>query len=223
MPNNAATCAHSCVDCGMLSCCTGKDKYPDFCLTTAMTDEELDSLLTLYEEPENHEVMTNAALVEYEGYGRLTRVEETIEFAKKMGFHKLGIATCGGLIQESRMLARILRANGFEVYSVICKSGAIPKTTVGIEKKCEAVGVQMCNPIYQARALNRAGTELNIVMGLCVGHDSLFYKYIDGLTTTMVVKDRATGHNPVAAIYGARGYFRSRLFPGEDGVGPAKN
>ena len=79
----------------------------------------------------------------------------------------------------------------------------------------------MCNPIYQARALNRAGTELNIVMGLCVGHDSLFYKYIDGLTTTLVVKDRATGHNPVAVLYGARGYFRSRLFPDEQsGSGP---
>ena len=99
---------------------------------------------------------TNAALVEYEGYGRLSRVEETMLFAKKMGFHKLGIATCGGLIQESRMLARILRANGFEVYSVICKAGAIKKTTVGIDPKCESVGVQMCNPIYQARALNRA-------------------------------------------------------------------
>lgn len=211
------TRAQSCMDCGLLTCCTEKGDYPDFCLTTAIDEKELDALLELYHDPENHEVMTNAALVEYEGYGRLTRVEETMEFAKKMGFRKIGIATCGGLIQESRMLARILRANGFEVYGVICKSGAIKKTSVGIDPRCEAVGAQMCNPIYQARALNRAGTELNIVMGLCVGHDSLFYKYIDGLTTTMVVKDRATGHNPVAPLYGARGYFRSRLFPNENG------
>ena len=214
-------CSRSCVDCGFLKCCTEKGSYPDYCLTSCIDDRELDTLMDLYNDPENHEVMTNAALVEYEGYGRLSRVEETMLFAKKMGFHKLGIATCGGLIQESRMLARILRANGFEVYSVICKAGAIKKTTVGIDPKCESVGVQMCNPIYQARALNRAGTELNIVMGLCVGHDSLFYKYIDGLTTTLVVKDRATGHNPVAVLYGARGYFRSRLFPDEQsGSGP---
>lgn len=41
--------------------------------------------------------MVQAADVEYEGYGRLTRVEETIEFAKRMGFKKIGIATCVGL------------------------------------------------------------------------------------------------------------------------------
>jgi uncharacterized metal-binding protein len=222
MENPSQACSHSCVDCGFLKCCTEKGTYPDFCLTTPLLDEaHKKELMSLYDQPENHEVMVNAALVEYEGYGRLTRVEETMLFAKKMGFHRLGIATCGGLIQESRMLARILRANGFEVYSVICKAGAIKKTEVGIDEKCNAVGEQMCNPIYQAMALNLAKTELNIVMGLCVGHDSLFYRYIEGLTTTMVVKDRATGHNPVAPIYGARGYFRSRLFPGENsGSGP---
>ena len=49
-------------------------------------------------------------------------------------------------------------------------------------------------------------------MGLCVGHDSLFYKYAEGLTTTMVVKDRVTGHNPVAAIYNAESYYKKKLF-----------
>ena len=70
----------------------------------------------------------------------------------------------------------------------------------------------MCNPVLQAKLLNEAKTDLNIVMGLCVGHDALFYKYVEGLTTTLVVKDRVTGHNPVAAIYNAESYYKKKLF-----------
>lgn len=208
----------SCVACGSLKCCSGRGEYPDACMTSRIDEEDYSALMELYEEPENYQVMTNAALVEFEGYCRLSRVEETMLFAKKMGFHKLGIATCGGLLQESRILARILRANGFEVCSVICKAGAIKKSAVGIDPKCESVGVPMCNPIYQARALNRAKTELNIVIGLCVGHDSLFYKYAEALTTTLVTKDRVTGHNPAAVLYNANGYYHDKLFPADHSV-----
>lgn len=102
---------------------------------------------------------------------------------------KLGIATCVGLLNESRTLARIFRDNGFEVYGIACKAGAQKKTSVGIPEECNAVGVNMCNPILQAKMLNEAGTELNVVVGLCVGHDSLFYKYSDALCTTAVTKD----------------------------------
>lgn len=68
----------------------------------------------------------------------------------------------------------------------------------------------MCNPIMQAKILNEQATDLNIVMGLCVGHDSLFYKYSEALTTTLVTKDRVLGHNPAAALYTAESYY-SRL------------
>ncbi len=129
-----------------------------------------------------------------------------------MGFKKIGIATCVGLIRETRMLTKILRHHGFEVYGIACKVGAQPKTSVGIREECCAVGANMCNPILQAKLLNAAKTDLNIVMGLCVGHDSLFYKYAEGLTTTMVVKDRVTGHNPAAAIYNAESYYQKKLF-----------
>ena len=134
-------------------------------------------------------------------------------YARKMGFKKLGIATCVGLIQEARMLAKILRYNGFEVYGAACKVGVQKKTDVGIPERCNAIGPNMCNPILQAKLLNAAETELNIVVGLCVGHDSLFYKYSDALVTTAVTKDRVTGHNPVAALYGADFYFKKRMFP----------
>ena len=69
----------------------------------------------------------------------------------------------------------------------------------------------MCNPVAQAKALERAGTEFNIVLGLCVGHDSLFFKYAHTMTTVLAVKDRVTGHNPLAAVYNSEGYFKTRL------------
>ena len=202
----------SCGDCGVTNCNLGDKNYPAFCLTTHLDEKIKEEAMEAYNEPDNHNVMVQAADVEYEGYGRLTRVEETIEFAKRMGFKKIGIATCVGLIRETRMLTKILRHHGFEVYGIACKVGAQPKTSVGIREECCAVGANMCNPILQAKLLNEAKTDLNIVMGLCVGHDSLFYKYAEGLTTTMVVKDRVTGHNPVAAIYNAESYYQKELF-----------
>lgn len=202
----------SCGDCGVTSCNTGDGRYPAFCQTTHLDDNLLEEAMEAYGEETNHQLMVMAADVEYEGYGRLTRVEETIEFAKRMGFRKIGIATCVGLIRETRMLTKILRQHGFEVYGVACKVGAQPKTSVGIKEECCSVGANMCNPVLQAKLLNRERTDLNIVVGLCVGHDSLFYKYAEGLTTTMVVKDRVTGHNPAAVLYNAESYYKKKLF-----------
>ena len=116
------------------------------------------------------------------------------------------------LLEESRVLARILRLNGFEVYSVACKTGAMLKTDIGLDPKytCKSGNV-MCNPILQAKLMNREKVDLNIVMGLCCGHDSLFYKYAEGLTTTLVVKDRVLGNNPVQVLYQTRSYYRRLL------------
>lgn len=198
----------SCIDCGMVNCDVGNKAYPNFCLTTENGDPELmDAAIKEYDDEENKRIMLNAAEVEYEFYCKMTRVEETIEFAKRMNYHKLGIATCVGLINESRTLAQILRSHGFEVFGVACKAGAVEKTEVGIPEECKAVGVNMCNPIHQAMRLNKEETDLNILMGLCVGHDRLFYKYSKAPVTTLVVKDRVLGHNPAAALYTANSYY----------------
>ena len=91
------------------------------------------------------------------------------------------------------------------------------KSLVGIDEDCKAVGANMCNPILQAKHLNRVGTDLNILVGLCVGHDSMFYKYAEGLTTTLVAKDRVTGHNPAAPLYQLDGYYKRLLTPAGEG------
>ena len=204
------TC-RSCIDCGVTACSKGEGTYPAFCPTEHPDEPLLKEALDRYQEPENHAIMCNAADIEYEFYGRYTRVEETVEFAKRMGYQKIGIATCVGLITESRILARILRKNGFEVYGIGCKAGAVDKTEVGIRPECREVGPNMCNPIFQALTLNREGTQLNIIMGLCVGHDCLFTKYSEAPVTTLVAKDRVLAHNTVGALYNTCSYYKRLL------------
>ncbi len=199
----------SCIDCHVINCRRGEEgKYPDFCLTTNVPEEVQEHAMALLREPENNRIAVAAAEVETEGYCKRTRVEEVIQFARKIGAKKLGIATCAGLAEESRILAKILRTNGFEVYGAVCKVGAHPKVSIGIPKECEATGVNMCNPVLQALSLNEAHTDLNLIMGLCVGHDSLFIKYSDALVTSVVTKDRVLGHNPCVALYQADKYYK---------------
>ena len=175
--------------------------------------KELEEIKKLYlEDEENNKVSVISAEIEAEFYCRYTRVEEIIEFSKRMGFHKIGIATCIGLIEESRIFAQILRKNGFEPYAALCKAGAFNKTDIGVRKEYTTqVGNALCNPIMQAKLLEKAGTDFNVVVGLCVGHDSLFYKYTHTLTTTLVTKDRVLAHNPVGALYQTKAYYKKLM------------
>jgi uncharacterized metal-binding protein len=88
----------------------------------------------------------------------------------------------------------------------------VPKETLGIKKEQKINGPDswetMCNPIAQAKILNAQGTDFNIAVGLCVGHDSLFFKHADALTTVLVAKDRVLGHNPAAGLYLSMSYYR---------------
>lgn len=201
----------SCVDCGTQNCKHKDKSYPEFCLTTHLDSVDWEWAMECYKENQNHAVMVASAEVECEGYCQWTRVQEIMEFSRKIGAKKIGIAYCIGLQNEARVFAAILRKNGFVPYAVICKVAGKPKTSVGIPAKCEEIGAAMCNPVLQARLLNKAHTDLNVVIGLCVGHDSLFYRYSDAYVTTLVTKDRVTGHNPAAALYTARSYYRKKL------------
>ena len=208
----------SCVDCGMLNCESGNTYYPEFCLTTALSRDAIEKVRQIYEEDENNRVSVVSAQIENEFYLKYTRVEELIEFARRMDYSRIGIATCVGLINESRTLARILRKNGFEVYGAVCKVGAFNKTDIGVAEKDTTVsGPIMCNPIMQAEILNAQNTDLNVVVGLCIGHDSLFYKYSKALVTTLIAKDRVLAHNPVGALYQTGSYY-SKLIKTDQNV-----
>lgn len=199
---------------------------PRFC-PTKNKETEARVALEKYRDPETMRFARAASLQEAECYVRReedpfilrptkTRVEETIEFARKMGYRKLGVAFCAGLFTEGRTFVQILEKHGFEVVSVCCKVGAVPKEFLGLaEHEKVKVGKYdtMCNPITQAEILNQAGTEFNILVGLCVGHDSLFLKHSKALVTVLVAKDRVLGHNPVGALYGAKVYFQRLMNP----------
>jgi uncharacterized metal-binding protein len=140
------------------------------------------------------------------------RIIETIEFAHKMGFQRLGYVFCIGLRKEAKVVEKLFASEGFEVVSAVCKLGRTPKESIGIrdDQKIRVGSFEsMCNPIAQAFVLNEEQTEFNIVMGLCVGHDSLFLKYSDAPCTVLAAKDRLLGHNPLAAIYTIDSYYRS--------------
>ncbi|MDD2540224.1 MAG: DUF1847 domain-containing protein [Desulfuromonadaceae bacterium] len=142
---------------------------------------------------------------------RWTRVEDTIAFAKLMGYKKIGMATCIGLLDEADRLSKILTAQGFEPVSVCCKAGSIDKLELGLaesDKVRPGTFEPACNPIAQAEICNRMGTDINVIVGLCVGHDMLFNKHSKAPVTTLIVKDRVTGHNPVAVLYGQNFYYK---------------
>jgi len=147
--------------------------------------------------------------IEREFYCKLTRVEELLEFAKRMGFKRIGIAFCVGLFEETRTLAEIIESNGFEVFSVACKVGAVDKAELNIEKMKQELLEASCNPVGQAEVLNEVETDMNIIVGLCVGHDMLFQMHSRAPVTTLIVKDRVLAHNPAGALYS--NYYRRRL------------
>ena len=184
---------------------------PGFC-PSKVDDEGVAGAAAQYHDPFVRKVAQASALVEAEGYCKWTRVEEIVQLAKRLGFRKLGIATCISFVDLARTLSAVFESHGFEVASVACKNGGVPKEALGLadEQKIRPGTYEaMCNPVSQAELLNRAGCELNVVLGLCVGHDSLFFRHAAGLATTLVAKDRVLAHNPVGALQLADTYYSS--------------
>ncbi|THB72347.1 MAG: DUF1847 domain-containing protein [Desulfobulbaceae bacterium] len=203
-------------------CRTEDGKHPDNCPTVVM--EELSAeILEEYNKEAIREFARQASVQEKDGYrnrelgyGKVRpgkpRIEEILDFIGKMGYRKIGMAFCMGLRKEAAMVEKLFASRDLEVVSAICKVGRAPKETLdlGSEERI-AVGEfeSMCNPILQAALLNEAKTEFNVLLGLCVGHDSLFFKYAEAPCTVLAVKDRVTGHNPLAAVYTLDSYYRA--------------
>ena len=205
------TCSH----CAAAACATGsRENLPKNC--PMLDAETMESCLERYREDGVAAFFRAAAAVEAEGYCQWPRLREIGEFCRKMGYRRVGVAFCIGLKREAGVVVDVLRRFGPEVDSVVCKTGGVDKARVGIDKEqyIRPGGFEaMCNPIAQAEFLNRAGTEFNVALGLCVGHDSLFFKHSAAPVTVLVAKDRALAHNPAGAIYCAGTYFKDRLAP----------
>jgi uncharacterized metal-binding protein len=211
MPKKKLTCS----DCGTLNCYRREKQFPPFCQTLTAPPKLVKKVVARYRGRGVDARMARAA-AEVEGtyYGKLTRVEEIIAFANRIGAKKIGIATCIGLSSETKVFVKILETHGLQAHTVLCKVGSIDKTEIGIPDSLKVKpGCQesLCNPILQAELLNEQKTDLNVIVGLCVGHDSLFIKHSSAPVTTLITKDRVLGHNPAAALYTSSFYY-TRLF-----------
>lgn len=195
---------------------TDKEKLPSFC---PMKDFKslIQEVKLKYRAEDIKNFFMSAALTEKEAYeekparesGTIIpvrpRIREIAEFAKKIKARKLGVAFCSGLSDEASRAHAILEKHGLEIVSVICSCGAVDKEEVGIPKEYKIRDPQKfeaaCNPLLQAELLNKAETAFNVLVGLCVGHDMLFTKHSEAPVTTLIVKDRFTGHNPLISLY----------------------
>lgn len=182
--------APRCASCGAKDCHGGKD-----CFGLA------DRHQALYADERLARIHTAASAIEARHYCQEPRIREIVLFATELGCTKVGLAFCIGLAEEARVVEQVL-ARDFEVVSVCCKACGIRKDIFGLEHiNPENEGEVMCNPAGQADLLNAAGTDLNVVCGLCVGHDAIFSMTSQAPVTTLIAKDRVLGHNPAAAIY----------------------
>lgn len=120
---------------------------------------------------------------------KIDRINEIIEYCNQAGIKKIGIANCTSFIKEANQLESILTDKGFTVDKVHCKLGKVPFNTLIPNYK----GLS-CNPAGQAKYLDEKGTELNIMMGLCLGHDMIFNSKSEAPVTPLVVKDRKLKH-----------------------------
>ena len=171
-----------CVSCQGHACTGDISETPDFC-PRRKAEEALERAEVIRTtDAEVKRIADVAKSVETDGYREWPRVRELIEFSQRLDLRKLGVAFCVGLREETAQLAKILESHGFSLSTVSC-------TVNG-----------GCNPVGQALVLNAQKTELNVIMGLCMGHDVLFTRFSEAPVTTLVVKDRAMCHNPAAPL-----------------------
>lgn len=191
----------SCVDCALNTCRNKDEGFPQFCPTKDFDLQDQTALVELMHEEQNERMFQSAAHSSHVGYQeKLSRLDETILFARGYGARKIGIAACISLAAEARFAAKALRAEGFEVVGAICKVGRLMCEDFDVPRENRSPQTALCNPIYQAQLLNAEQTDLNVVIGLCVGHDALFLKHADAPCTVLTVKDFKHDHNSVIAL-----------------------
>ncbi len=195
---------------------TDEKELPDFCPMIHFKSL-IKSTSEQYRDKNIKDFFYKSAITEKEAYDEYAarslgksipvrpRIREISEFAKKIGAKKLGMAFCIGLAEEAKRASAILESHGLNVCSAVCSCGAVDKTELGVpaEKKIRNPELfeASCNPLLQAEIFNTLDTDFNIIVGLCIGHDMLFTKHSRAPVTTLIVKDRFTGHNPVITLY----------------------
>ncbi len=142
--------------------------------------------------------------IAFESERTLCRLSELIYFCLEMRYQKIGLAYCIELEEPTEILVRVLR-RFFKVYPVCCKIGGnvmVDSVTPLPAAQSQWSARQVaCNPSGQADALNRIETDINVLVGLCMGADCLITRLSDAPVTTLFVKDKSLANNPIGAVY----------------------
>ncbi len=149
------------------------------------------------ESKEKKEMLDSAMDISLEEERKLCRLSELVYFALEMKYKKIGVAYCTDLVEPTEILVNVLR-RFFKVYPVCCKIGG--KNVSGNEVPIESSKIA-CNPQGQAEVLNNIGTDLNVIVGLCIGADCILAQASAAPVTTLFVKDKSLANNPIGAVY----------------------
>lgn len=195
-PVSTSACATCTTAASFRGDCT---RMPEGC--PSLTRPELTKDVSPYLEPDTAHLMrvADAAPFTPERQKR-NRVEELIFFAQERGLTRLGVAYCVSMTKEAQALARRLEAEGLHAELACCRVGAVDYDEIALPKAHPERFASICNPVAQAKLLDEANVELIVQMGLCLGHDLLLQQTAKAPVTTLVVKDRALDHHPIAAL-----------------------
>jgi len=190
----------SCI-CTKQACWRGDDAgIPEYCQANNYLDE-LETATHEYNKPRARSLYKAASIVGQHNNGMTPRIKEALLFAKELKLERVGFAACVSMEWEMGYLKKLFTKEGFQVLAVSCQIGRIDAESRGVPEVKDCVR-SLCNPIAQAEILNSHDTQLNFILGLCMGHDVLFTKYSKAPVSTLIVKDRVTGNNPAATLYG---------------------
>ena len=189
-----------------------KEILPEYCQMRTSADT-IRAAIERYGQDKVKSIYVTATITEKEAFETIRgvrmavrpRIKEIVEYSRLTDVKRIGIAFCAGLRDEAKRTTEFLEENGLEVASVMCKCGGADKTRLCVASEYKIGDPSKfwagCNPLTQAELLNKAETDLNRIVGLCLGHDILFTQNSRAPVTTFIVKDRLLGHNPVIALY----------------------
>lgn len=190
----------TCASCTKVACAVfDKNNMPTNCpsLHTNLVEESTNS----FSKEPYESVAYHSARVSIDATSRMSRLAETLDFIKRSGYKNIGLAFCKMVKSDADYVAKLLRKEGYTVNSVICRVGSVSNELLEHEGE-NLIGakgyVSMCNPVGQSIALEEAGCDFNIVLGLCVGHDTMFLQHTKTPCTVLGVKDKKLGCTQVA-------------------------